>query len=348
MKPWICFSLFAITTICNLAPSALAQDDRIFLLKGGALVRGKILERTKDKVVIERQGTGANQSFPTNEVGRIVFDGEPQQLVRAKDSISLGNLDQAIDEFSKIDAGSLKSDDIKQDYQFYKGFLAASNAIRGKGDAAAAKDLLFNWVKANQNSHHFYAAAEKLGELALAIGMPGEAMKYFDLLAKSPFTDLKVKGGYLAGKAALSQKQIPDAKSKLAAVAQAQVSDPASLKLKKFASIALIQCDAAEGNVDAALQALERIVDEGDSSDAELFAELYNAMGNILLTAGKNEEALLAYLKTKLLYASEIEAHAESLYWLSQLWPKVGDNQRATEAKSELAKTYPTSPWLKK
>ena len=59
-------------------------------------------------------------------------------------------------------------------------------------------------------------------------------------------------------------------------------------------------------------------------------------------------QGFISYLKTDLLYASEIEAHAEALYWLSQLWPKIGENQRATEAKSRLAKLYPTSLWLKK
>ena len=96
------------------------------------------------------------------------------------------------------------------------------------------------------------------------------------------------------------------------------------------------------------MQALEKMVDEGDSTDAELFSELYNAMGGILQTAGKNEEAILAFLKTDLLYASEVDAHAEALYWLSQLWPKIGDSQRATEAKSKLSKLYPTSQWLTK
>jgi tetratricopeptide (TPR) repeat protein len=335
-----------VVALAITSSNLLAQDDRIFSTKGGAAVRGKILERTKDKVIIEKNGS--NQSFPVNEIARIIFDGEPQQLSKAKDSLSQGNLDQAQDDFNKIDSSSLKTDDVKSDYKFFQGYIAASNALRGKGDASAASALLLSWVQANANSHHFYAAAEKLGELAMAAGTPAQAAKYFNALVNSPFSDFKVRGGYLAGKAALAQKQTADAKAKLTAVVQSQVSDPASLKLKKLAGIALVICDATEGKVDQALEALEKMVDEGDSSDAEFFAELYNAIGNILFSAGKNEEAVLAFLKTDLLYASEIDAHAEALYWLSQLWPKIGDNQRATETKSRLAKLYPTSPWLKK
>lgn len=328
------------------ASPVFSQEDRILPLKGGVQVRGKIVERTKDKIVMEVRGS--NQNFPVNEIARVVFEGEPQQLTRAKESISQGNLDQAVDEFAKIDVSSLKSDDIKSDHKYYQGYLAAANALRGKGDAAAAKALLLAWVNANANSHHFYEAAEKLGELAMALGTPAEASRYFGALVNSSYPDFKVKGGYLGGKASLAQKLVPEAKTKLNAVIQAQVSDPTSLKYKKLAGVAIVACDAADGKTDQALQSLEKMVDEGDSSDSEMFAEIYNTMGTILQSVGKNEDALLAFLKTDLLYASEIDAHAESLYWLSQLWAKVGENQRAVDAKSRLAKLYPTSPWLKK
>ncbi len=49
-----------------------------------------------------------------------------------------------------------------------------------------------------------------------------------------------------------------------------------------------------------------------------------------------------------MLYSSQTEPHAEALYNLSKLWEKVGDPLKATDAKSRLAKLYPTSPWLSK
>ena len=323
-----------------------AQEDRIFTFKSGAAIKGKILEITNEKVVIEVRG--ANQSFATNEIARILFEGEPPQLTRTKDSIGQGNLDQAMDEFKKIDVASIKSEQIKKDYAFYNGYLAASNALRGKGDAAAASALLLNWAKSNSTSHLFYSASEKLGELAMAMGAPDRASKYFGKIAESKFPDLQVKGNYLTGKALLALKQTVEAKSKFATVADAKVSDSPSLKYKKLANIASVCCDAAEGKSDQALQALEKMVDEGDSTDAELFSELYNAMGGILRATGKNEEAIFAYLKIDLLYSSELDVHAEALYWLSQLWPKVGESQRAMESKSKLSKLYRTSQWLEK
>jgi len=322
------------------------SQDRVYPLKGGASSNGKIIERTRDKVVIEVRGT--NQSFQTNEIARVVFEGEPKQLASVKDYVSQGQIDQAIEEFKKIVPADIKTDEVKQDYQFFKCYITAMNALRGKGDAAGASKIMLEWATENKTSHHFYAASEKLGELAMASGTPAQAAKFFNVLSGSPFAELKIKGDYLSGKALLSNKQVPEAKAKFLLATESKLSDPASLKLAKLASVAAIRCDAAVGKSEQAIQALDKMVDEGDSTDGELYAEIYNAMGGILRTAGNNEEAVLAFLKTDLLYSSQIDAHAEALFQLAQLWPLVGDNQRATDAKSRLAKLYPTSMWLKK
>ena len=346
LKKFSCLAVpmaFAAAGLC--APTVWAQD-KIYPLAGGASSNGKIVERTKDKVVIEVRGV--NQSFDTNLIGRLLFDGEPPQLSRVKGFILEGQLDQAIEEFKKIDASTVnKPDEIRQDYNFFKGYLAALNALRGKGDAANASKLLLSWASENRSSHLFYTASEKLGELAMASGAP-DAERYFGVLAAAPFVEFKIKGNYLSGKALLTNKKPTEAKAKFAAVTQIQVADPVSLKFKKLASLGTIQCDAAEGKTTQAIEAIEKMVDEGDSTDAELFSELFNTLGGILQAAGKNEEAVLSYLKTDLLYASEPDAHAEALFHLTQLWPLIGENQRATEAKSRLSKLYPTSLWLKK
>ena len=336
-------ALVIAATSSTLCP--VRAQDKVFPLKGVAAT-GKIVERTRDKVVLEKGEL--KQNFDTNQISRVIFDGEPQPLTRAKDYIVQGQIDQAMEEFRKIDVPSLKSDEIKQDYQFYKGYITALNAQRGRGDAAAASKLLLEWAKSNATSHLFYLASEKLGELAISTGNPDQAARFFSVLASSPFDDFKVNGSYLGGKALLANKQIPEARAKFSDVSKIQVSDPSSLKIKKLASLAMIRCDAAEGKAPQAIAALEKMVDEGDSTDAELFSELFNAQGGILRAAGKNDEAILAFLKTELLYATEVDAHAEALYELSQLWQLVGENQRATETKSRLAKLYPTSPWLKK
>lgn len=337
----------ATTSFCLLGIQSLqAQDrDRVFPVKGPA-VTGKIVEKNRDKVVIEVRGN--NQNFPSNEILRVLFEGEPTTLSRTKDLVAQGQIEQAVDEFKKIDAASLPSEDMKQDYQFLRGYIAGTLATKGKGDPKNALTLLTNWVKDNAQSYQFYQAAELMGDLAVASGTPDQAAKYYGGLAAAPFPELKTKGSFLQGKALMVSKQNAEAKGKFQAVLEAKLSDPVSLKFQKMARIGIIQCDALEGKATEAIGELEKMVDEGDSTDGELFAELFNTLGSLFAAAGRNEEAVLSYLKTDQLYGAQSEPHAESLYRLSQLWTKMGSTQKAADAKQKLEKLYPTSPWVRK
>jgi tetratricopeptide (TPR) repeat protein len=337
----------ATTIFCLQGFQAIfAQDrDRVFPIKGAA-VTGKIVEKNRDRVVVEVRGN--NQNFPSNEILRLLFDGEPPTLSRTKDLVAQGQIEQAVEEFKKIDAASLPSEDMKQDYQFLRGYIAGTLAIKGKGDPKNALGLLTNWVKDNAQSYLFYPAAELMGDLAVASGTPDQAAKYYGGLAAAPFPELKTKGSFLQGRALMASKQNADAKSKFQTVLEAKLSDPVSLKYQKMARIGIIQCDALEGKANEAIGELEKMVDEGDSTDGELFAELFNTLGSLFATAGRNEEAVLSYLKTDQLYGAQSEPHAEALYRLTQLWTKMGSAQKAADAKQKLEKLYPTSPWVRK
>ncbi len=335
-----------LAALIQFAPSSVAQDrDRVFPLKGAA-VTGKIKERTRDRVGIEVRGN--IQNFPTNELQRILFDGEPQAFSRTKDFVAQGQIDQAVEEFKKIDANSLATDDMKLEYRFYRGYLAGLLALRGRGDPANALKLLSDWVKDDSQSHQFYPAAEMMGDLALVSGAYDQAARFYGGLVTAPFPEVSLKGNFLQGKALLAQKSTAEAKRKFETVIDAKLSDPISLKYQKLARVSLIRCDAADGKTDQAIADLEKMVDEGDSTDSELYAELFNSLGALFAAAGRTDEAELSYLKTELLYPMQSDAHAEALYHLSQLWNKMGNPQRAADAKQKLGKLYPTSPWTKK
>lgn len=335
----ICFAFIVLSS-----PS-FAQKDKIFPLKG-ASVTGKIVDKTRDKVVMEVRNS--SQNFPTNEIGRIVYDGEPQNLSRAKDWVSQGQFEQAYDEWKKVDAANLSTDEMKQDHLFYKGYILGSLALKGKGDPKAAIGALNSWSNENKNSPYFFWATEQLGHLAMAVGRADAALKYYGALGESLYPDVKLKGAYYLGKAQLVQKQNKEAKAKFESVIEAKLSDPVSLRLQKLARVAIVKCDVAEGKVDESISTLEKMVDDNDSTDGELFAEIFNTMGGIFQSGGRDEEALLSYLKTHLLYPSQPEAHAEALFNLVGLWSKIGENTRSTEYKSLLTKTYPTSTWATK
>ncbi len=63
------------------------------------------------------------RNYPTNDIVRIVFDGEPTQLSRAKDNVGQGQFEQAAKELSEVAVSSLTTEDMKEDYYFYKFYL---------------------------------------------------------------------------------------------------------------------------------------------------------------------------------------------------------------------------------
>ncbi|MCU0713131.1 MAG: hypothetical protein MUC43_13810, partial [Pirellula sp.] len=237
---------FVLTTLVSLSTASTAwcqSRDRVFLSKGGAAPAGSITERTKDQVVIET-ASGKVQNYPTNDIVRIVFDGEPIQLSRAKDSIGQGQFDQATKELSEVAVSSLATEEMKEDYYFYKFYLDGALALVGKGNPEQASKALLQWAAKYRSSHNFYKASEMLGDLALASGTPDQAVKFYGVLANSGFSDLKFKGSYLQGKALMLSGKYAEATEKLNAVAQEKVADPASLKLQKLAAVTAIRCEA--------------------------------------------------------------------------------------------------------
>jgi hypothetical protein len=153
----------ATTSLCLLGTQTTleAQDrDRVYPIKGAA-VTGKIVEKNRDRVVIEVRGN--NQNFPSNEILRLLYEGEPPTLSRTKDLVAQEQYEQAIEEFKKIDAASLPSEDMKQDYQFLRGFISGTMAMKGKGDPKNALTLLSNWVKDNPQSYQFCRVDGRFG-----------------------------------------------------------------------------------------------------------------------------------------------------------------------------------------
>ncbi len=68
---------------------------------------------------------------------------------------------------------------------------------------------------------------------------------------------------------------------------------------------------------------------------------VYNAQGASYEAGGDNEGAIMAYLHTHLMFSAQPDAHAEALKRLIELWPLVGNPDRAAAARQELQQRYP-------
>ena len=78
-----------------------------------------------------------------------------------------------------------------------------------------------------------------------------------------------------------------------------------------------------------------------------LFAQIYNALGDVQAKAGRLKEAMMAYLHTQLLFASEPDSHAEALFHLAEIWPQLEQTDRANQSRETLKSRYRNSFWAR-
>ncbi len=318
-----------------------AQDrDRVFLIKG-VTATGKIESINRNQVVIAVKGNP--QKYATNEIAKIVFDDEPSSLENARNFINNRQFNQAESELNKV--GEQKDKRIALEVQYMKAYVAAKMALSGMGDALKAASQLVAALNANQDSHHFYQGKELMGDLAMSLGKADNAAVFYAELAQAPFPEIKALAAYKLGDVALTANKTAEARKQFELLINAKSTDAEMTRLKNLAEAGLAVCDAKDGKSQEALAKLRQLVNTNDNTDQPLFARLFNAMGMCYEALGQTEQAANAYLVTDMLYSSVPDLHAEALYHMSKLLPKVNEPQNGTAALNRLKTKYPASPW---
>lgn len=331
-------ALMPLAAMLLLADLAFAQVDRVYPLSGAPIV-GKIADMRREGVVVE---AGTNrQSVTVDKIRRILFEGDPPSLTRGRELALEGQWAQAAEELRRIDFAAIKRDTVKADAMYYLARSEAELALIGRGDKADADRKMLAFVSANPQNIHFFEAAKTLGDLAVARGNFGQAVKYYGALVGAPVADLKIEGEYLMGVAKLRQGNAAEAQASFAKVAGANVQSTAAVRMQTLAKAGQAMTLAAQAKGDDALQLVNTLIRELDTSDAEMAARVYNAQGASYEAKGDDQGAVLSYLHTHLMFSGQADAHAEALSRLVELWPKVGKPERANEARQELQQRYP-------
>ncbi|MEZ6091876.1 MAG: tetratricopeptide repeat protein [Pirellulaceae bacterium] len=322
---------------------ATAQFDQVYPLRGAPL-NGEVVGSTKTSVTIKVQGS--DRELPVNEVRRVAFKEDPPELKQARSRVETGNFQAALDDLKKINVSTVVRPEIRQDLQFHLALCEGKLALSSGGDQSKAAGAMFAFVRAAPDSYHFFAAAETLGDLAVALGKPAEATKYYGAIASlAPWPEYKMHGAMLEARALLAQNNFAEAQKKFESIASASASSPEINRQKLLAEVGKARCLVETGSADAALKAIQQVIGENDESDSELFGRAYNALGACYLKLNKPKEALMAFLHSDVLFHAIPEIHAEALYHLSKLWEQAKNPDRAVAAKNLLVDRYAGSRW---
>lgn len=326
----------------GFAASAQAQlQDRVYGATGTA-TSGNISGMTAAEVSM------GSIRKPANEIRRIEFGGEPRDLTAARQQAQKGQYENAVESLGKIDRGAVKRSYIAQDILFYEAFSKAKLALRGSGDKREAATLLNNFRTKFKDSYHFYDACELYGEIAVASNEYAAAEAAFKELQAAPWTDYKMKASVLAGRALLAQNKFTEALAEFDKVISQAVNSAEALRQQRFAKVGKAVALAETGKVEDGVKMVTTVIAENDPQDQPLMGRAYNALGRCHLKADRQMDALLAYLHVDLLFFNEPDIHAESLYYLRNLWQKANKQNRAVEAKNLLESRYAGTRWATK
>jgi len=333
-----------VVCLLGLIKSLGAQDQ--VSPRSGTPASGRLVEASSTVVTIEVRGK--LRKFPVNEIRRVIFAEDPQELRRARDNCLTGQYEIALLGLKKIDPDSVERAEVKQDVQFFTAYASGRQALSGGGDKAAAVSAMRAFVGANRNSFHFFAAAELLGDLAASLERYDNAVRYYNAISAAPWPDYKMKAGILEGRALLAQRKYGEAQAKFEGVIGQAVDTPEATRQKLLAEVGRAVCLAETGSHEQAIGTLHEIIKQNDPRELELFGRTYNALGRCQLKADRQKEALLAYLHVDILFFAESDVHAEALYNLSKIWAAVNKSDRAVSARSLLTDRYSGSVWAKK
>lgn len=339
--------LGGLLLVAGISDQAAGQFDQVYGFRGSP-TSGVIADPASPaEVVIEVQGS--QRKIPVNEIRRITLADDPPELRRGRDNILTGQIESAYDDLRKVDAASIKRPLTLADLQYHLAYCQGKLALTGGGDKEAAKKAMLAFVGKNPKSHHFFAAAELLGDLAVSQQDYDGAARYYGAIAKSaPWADYKMRGTVLKARALVQKGDFTEAMSEFDTVIGSAVDTPAAIQQQLFAKAGKAGCLAGTGSPAEGIQLAEEIISKNSpENNSELFGRTYNALGACYLKSGKPSEALMAYLHVDVLFYANPEVHAEALHHLSKLWLTLKKQDRADSARNLLTDRYAGSVWAK-
>lgn len=331
-----------------------AAADTVVYQKSGdsgktteASASGTIEQVSRTEVTIKDRG-GIQTPIPANEVISIQVEGEPVALPVIRTAIETSQYEDAMKQLAAITAEERSAAPalVQQEIDYLRVWTAAQLALSGNKNYPVKKagGDLYRFIQENPESFHFYEANRLVGRLLAADGNTENAKKTYQSLSEAPWPEMKFEGKVALGNLLLAEKNIDEAKKVFEEVAAADPSTPAIADQRFFARIGLGRAAALGGDYDGAKTIFDAVIAESNAENALLQATLYNAFGESAVEAGKDREALLAFLHVDLLFSSARMEHIKALKNLVILWKKAMKEDRSAEAAALLRDQYGVTP----
>lgn len=326
---------------------AVAQiPDRVMLLPTGS-VSGRVAAVTPNGVDVEGRD-GEVQNVPIEKIREVQFGGEPQDLKAARTLLARGRPVDAIEDLKKLKDEDFQGAEplIVEEREYVAAAVAARAVLQSGGDVKAPGQLVAGFLSKHPKSHHTYELQEILGDLLARANLPDKAIAAYDKVAQGP-PAFKVRAASAKARMLFDQKKFDEAAAAFDQAIAVNATDDASKAQKRAAELGKAKCLAESGKGSEAVDLVLRAIRQASPEEKEMLAAAYNTLGAAHRAAGKDQDALIAFLTVDLVYNVVPDAHAEALANLVALWQKANNPERARQAMQSLESAYPESAWAK-
>ncbi|MFM7318220.1 MAG: tetratricopeptide repeat protein [bacterium] len=328
------------------AARAQAQTDTVQLRAAAGQTSGRTIRGTinsESPTEIRIQVAGKAESVKTDDVESVAYGGIPPAYLEAEIREKNGDYTAAIDGFRRASTTAGLRPVVAQQVKYRYAESLANAAGQDPARTAEAVTALQEFVRAFPNGRNVPAALEVLLTLVRSGDDPARIDSVIADMAKIP--GAQGRANLLKADLLVDRGQ-PDEALKQLSTARTQIAKGSDLE--KTAQSIQIKALVGKKSFTEAEKLARDLIAAADPNDFESLAPAYNSLGDCLRAAGKPKDAMIAYLHTEILYDRATAEHARALASITELWRVLEKPDRAEQALSKLASTYPRSPWLKK
>ena len=335
--------LFLVSSLtATFAASALADDVTPVagssIKPPGGRYKGQITSETATE--LKMTINGKDQLVPVDQIGAVEYTGPPQAFSVGTIREQSNNLTDALDQYQKAIAASGDRPLMAREAQFARARVLAQMSLADPKRENEAIAALESFLKNNPNARQTVPALELLARLSLRKDDFDRADRAVGEMRRVPWA---------TEKSALWSARVLSKRGKHAEAIEA--IDAVAAKLpdgsarKREALLAKAESLAGLSKFDDAEKLAREVIKSASAEDSAAQGAAWNTLGDCLRAANKPKEALLAYLRTDLLYAEDKEQHARSLAEIVRLFRRLKQDDRADEVFARLKQEFPASPW---
>lgn len=337
----VLWSLVAVLFACVPAWA----DDEVFLRGGAKPYKNYIKNESARGIDI----TGKKEMIAAEDIVDILYNVTPGAVMistyrpafnkeRAyfdpslrKDPKEKTTLAEIIKAYSEA-YPQVKEKNAQRHLEYKIAFLSIIQAQEDGVDPEPAVQRLVNFKVKHPDSWQIAPALRMLGSAQIAQKKFKEAEEtYMELAAANIAADAKLEGELLAAQVGVRAGKVKESLKKLDDIL---VKLPKDSKFFAKARIAKAESLAAAKSTAEAVTLLRQIIKE--SADKNVKASAYNALGEAYFQAAAYKEARWEFLWVDVVYNQDKNEHARALYYLSQVFEKLGDTEKAKEFRETL------------